>query len=42
MHSMNLERGGREEAVRPTQNLPGTERGRISLRENAVTNGKQN
>lgn len=28
-HSMNLERGGRGEAVRPKQSLAGTERGRI-------------
>ena len=37
-HSMTLERGGREEAIRPRQ----TERGRICLRENAIVKGKEN
>lgn len=31
MHSMNLERGGRGEAIRPKQSLTGRERGRIRL-----------
>lgn len=41
-HSMNLERGGREEAIRPRQSLAGTERGRICLQENAIVKGKEN
>lgn len=41
-HSMNLERGGREEAIRPRESLAGTIRGRICLQENAVVKGKEN
>lgn len=40
MHSMNLEKGGKEEAIR--QSLAGTERGRICLQENAIVEGKEN
>lgn len=38
MHSMSLERGGKEETIR--QSLAGTERGRICLQENAIIKGK--
>lgn len=40
MHSMNLERGGKEEAIRLS--LAGAEGGRIYVQENAVVKGKEN
>lgn len=43
MHSMNLERGGREEeAVRPRKSLARTKWGRICVWGNAVLKGKEN